>query len=109
LLNCCHGAKVRASVTHGALDSLGGGWQLEMPSRTARRKTGQLSTNPLSQQDTPPHHPPARERGIETRIGNHTVRATGMTAYLKNSGLRTGQDLAQMPSHRNLPRKFEKR
>jgi integrase len=24
--------------------------------------------------------------GIETRIGNHTFRATGITAYLKNSG-----------------------
>jgi hypothetical protein len=23
---------------------------------------------------------------VETRIGNHTFRATGITAYLKNSG-----------------------
>jgi integrase len=24
--------------------------------------------------------------GIETKIGNHTFRATGITAYLKNGG-----------------------
>ena len=28
----------------------------------------------------------AKAIGIETRIGNHTFRATGITAYLKNSG-----------------------
>jgi integrase len=54
--------------------------------RTARRKTGQLTTNPLFQQDA---HRIIRRRakaaGIETRIGNHTFRATGITAYLKNS------------------------
>jgi hypothetical protein len=31
--------------------------------RSARRKTGQLTTNPLFQQDAQPHHPPARESG----------------------------------------------
>jgi site-specific recombinase XerD len=55
--------------------------------RTACRKTGQLTTNPLSQRDA---HRITRRRtkaaGIETRIGNHTFRATGTTAYLKNSG-----------------------
>jgi integrase/recombinase XerD len=55
--------------------------------RTARRKTGQLTTNPLFQQDA---HRIIRRRakaaGIETRIGNHAFRATGITAYLKNSG-----------------------
>jgi integrase len=54
---------------------------------SARRKTGQLTTNPLFQQDA---HRIIRRRakaaGIETRIGNHTFRATGITAYLKNSG-----------------------
>jgi integrase len=55
--------------------------------RAARRKTGQLTTNPLFQQDA--HHiirRRANAAGIETRIGNHTFRATGITAYLKNSG-----------------------
>jgi integrase len=52
--------------------------------RSARRKTGQLTTNPLFRQDA---HRIIRRRGkaagIETRIGNHTFRATGTTAYLK--------------------------
>src|SRR4029077_11449465 len=47
--------------------------------RTARRKTAQLTTNPLFQQDA---HRIIRRRakaaGIETRIGNHTFRATGI-------------------------------
>ena len=46
-----------------------------------------LTTNPLFQQDA---HRIIRRRakaaGVETRIGNHTFRATGITAYLKNSG-----------------------
>jgi hypothetical protein len=54
---------------------------------TARRKTGQLTANPLFQQDA---HRIIRRRakaaGIETRIGNHTFGATGITAYLKDSG-----------------------
>ena len=29
----------------------------------------------------------AAAAGIATRIGNHTFRATGITAYLKNKGL----------------------
>jgi hypothetical protein len=49
-----------------------------------RRKTGQLTANPLFQQDA---HSIIRRRakaaGIETRIGNHTFRETGITAYLK--------------------------
>jgi integrase len=28
----------------------------------------------------------ARQAGIKTPIGNHTFRATGITAYLKNEG-----------------------
>jgi hypothetical protein len=46
--------------------------------RSARRKTGQLTANPLFQQDA---HRIIRRRakaaGIETRIGKHTFRATG--------------------------------
>jgi site-specific recombinase XerD len=71
-------------------------------SRTARRKTGQLTTNPLFQQDA---HRIIRRRakaaGIETRIGNHTFRATGITAYLKNSGkLEVAQQIANHESPR---------
>jgi integrase len=39
--------------------------------------------------------------GIETRIGNHTFRATGITAYLKNKGtLETAQIIANHESPR---------
>ena len=39
--------------------------------------------------------------GIQTRIGNHTFRATGITAYLKNSGtLETAQHIANHESPR---------
>src|SRR5580700_10451412 len=70
--------------------------------RTARRKTGQLTSNPLFQQDA---HRIIRRRakaaGIETRIGNHTFRATGITAYLKNSGkLEVAQQIANHESPR---------
>jgi integrase len=38
---------------------------------------------------------------IETRIGNHTFRATGITAYLKNSGrLEVAQQIANHESPR---------
>jgi integrase len=54
------------------------------PSRAAQ----QLTRNPLWQQDA--HHMirrRAKAAGIETRIGNHSFRATGITVYLKNGGL----------------------
>lgn len=35
--------------------------------------------------------------GIDTRIGNHTFRATGITAYLKNGG--TLESAAAMANH----------
>jgi integrase len=70
--------------------------------RSARRKTCQLTTNPLFQQDA---HRIIRRRakaaGIETRIGNHTFRATGITAYLKSSGkLEVAQQIANHESPR---------
>jgi integrase len=60
------------------------------------------TTNPLFQQDA---HRIIRRRakaaGIETRIGNHTFRATGITAYLKNSGkLEVAQQIANHESPR---------
>jgi integrase len=35
--------------------------------------------------------------GVETKIGNHTFRATGITAYLKNGG--TLEKAAAMANH----------
>jgi integrase len=43
----------------------------------------------------------AKAAAIETRIGNHTFRATGITAYLKNSGkLEVAQHIANHESPR---------
>jgi site-specific recombinase XerD len=39
----------------------------------------------------------AKSAGIMTRMGNHTFRATGVTAYLKNGG--TLERAAQMVNH----------
>ncbi len=39
----------------------------------------------------------ARAAEITTKIGNHTFRATGVTAYLKNGG--TLERAAQMANH----------
>jgi site-specific recombinase XerD len=39
----------------------------------------------------------ASSAGIITRVGNHTFRATGVTAYLKNGG--TLECAAQMANH----------
>lgn len=66
--------------------------------RTIQRGTGQLSDNALPQANA---HAMVRRRalaaGIETRIGNHTFRATGITAYLKNGG--TLENAAAMANH----------
>jgi site-specific recombinase XerD len=66
--------------------------------RTIGRGTKQLTRTPLPQ-------PNAYEMigrraaaaGIKTRIGNHTFRATGITAYLKNNG--TLEAAAAMAAH----------
>ena len=39
----------------------------------------------------------AKAAGIATRVGNHTFRATGITAYLKNGG--TLEKAAAMANH----------
>jgi integrase/recombinase XerC len=39
----------------------------------------------------------AAEAGITTKIGNHSFRATGITAYLKNGG--TLEKAASMANH----------
>ncbi|MGF6776026.1 tyrosine-type recombinase/integrase [Paraburkholderia sp. GAS334] len=66
--------------------------------RTIARGTGQLSTTPLPQANA---YAMVRRRalaaGIDTKIGNHTFRATGITAYLKNGG--TLENAAAMANH----------
>jgi integrase len=66
--------------------------------RTIGRGTGLLSSTPLPQANA---YAMIRRRaiaaGIETKIGNHTFRATGITAYLKNGG--TLEKAAAMANH----------
>ena len=64
--------------------------------RSSSRRSAILSKRPLSQPD---FYRMVRRRakaaGIATRIGNHTFRATGITAYLKNAGkLEVAQHIA---------------
>jgi len=55
--------------------------------RTVKGRTGELTANPLLQSDVwRMIRRRASQAGIETEIGCHTFRATGITAYLKNGG-----------------------
>ena len=66
--------------------------------RTISRSTKRLSETPLPQANA---YAMVRRRakaaGIETGIGNHTFRATGITTYLKNGG--TLENAAAMANH----------
>jgi site-specific recombinase XerD len=66
--------------------------------RTIGRTTGQLTRTPLPQANA---HAMIRRRaagaGIKTQVGNHSFRATGITAYLKNGG--TLENAAAMANH----------
>jgi len=68
--------------------------------RTTGRKTG--TAHPLWQQDVYRMiQRRAAAAGIVTKIGNHTFRATGITAYLKNKGtLEHAQTIANHASPR---------
>jgi integrase/recombinase XerD len=70
--------------------------------RTAVGKTGELTGNAMWQQDAYRMiQRRAADAGIKTRIGNHTFRATGITAYLKNNGtLEAAQQIANHESPR---------
>ena len=66
--------------------------------QTYGRATGQLTGNPLPQANAYAMiQRRAKSGGITTRVGNHTFRATGVTAYLKNGG--TLERAAQMANH----------
>jgi site-specific recombinase XerD len=66
--------------------------------RTIGRGTGQLTETPLPQANAYAMiQRRAKAAGIETQIGNHTFRATGITAYLKNGG--TLEKAANMANH----------
>jgi site-specific recombinase XerD len=66
--------------------------------QTYSRSSGQLTGNPLPQANAYEMiQRRAKSAGITTRVGNHTFRATGVTAYLKNGG--TLEKAAQMANH----------
>jgi site-specific recombinase XerD len=66
--------------------------------RTAVGNTSELTTDPMWQQDAYCMiQRRAADAGIKTRIGNHTFRATGITAYLKNNG--TLEAVQQIANH----------
>ncbi len=84
---------------HAYLDNTGigddpKGWLF----RTIGRGTGRLTRTVLPQANA---YAMVRRRalaaGIDTRIGNHSFRATGITAYLKNGG--TLENAAAMANH----------
>lgn len=84
---------------HAYLDDTGIGSDAKGPLfRTIQRGTGQLSESPLPQANA---YAMVRRRalaaGVDTKIGNHTFRATGITAYLKNGG--TLENAAAMANH----------
>ncbi|TWI48951.1 site-specific recombinase XerD [Pseudomonas duriflava] len=93
----CHHAL--EEYLHAYLDQTGIGNDPKGPLfRTIKRGTDQLSDTPLHQSNA---HAMVRRRakaaGIDTQIGNHTFRATGITAYLKNGG--TIEIAAAMANH----------
>jgi site-specific recombinase XerD len=66
--------------------------------RTIGRGTGQLTRTPLPQANAYAMiGRRAATAGIATKLGNHSFRATGITAYLKNGG--TLEKAAQMANH----------
>ncbi|CAB3774972.1 tyrosine-type recombinase/integrase [Paraburkholderia humisilvae] len=87
------------AILHAYLDGTGLANDPKGPLfRTIARGTGQLSETPLPQANA---HAMMRRRaraaGIGTAIGNHTFRATGITAYLKSGG--TLENAAAMANH----------
>jgi site-specific recombinase XerD len=66
--------------------------------RTANRRTKQLTVNAMTPKDAwGMVQRRAKDAGIETRIGCHTFRATGITNYLENGG--TLEKAQQMAAH----------
>jgi len=70
--------------------------------RTIRGRSGELTGNSLLQSDVwRMIRRRAAQAGIETEVGCHTFRATGITAYLKNGGkLEIAQQMAAHESAR---------
>jgi len=88
---------------HAYIDGCGLGSDPKGPLfRTIGRGTRALTSTPLPQANAYAMvQRRARAAGIATRIGNHTFRATGITAYLQNGGaLETAAAMANHASTR---------
>lgn len=84
---------------HAYIEAASLGGDLKGPLfRTIGRGTDQLTATPLPQANAYAMvQRRAKAASIATRIGNHSFRATGITAYLKNGG--TLEKAAQMANH----------
>jgi site-specific recombinase XerD len=84
---------------HGYIDGCGlAGDPKGVLFRTIARGRGELTATPLPQANAYAMiGRRAAAAGIATKIGNHTFRATGITAYLKNGG--TLENAAAMANH----------
>ena len=84
---------------HAYLDGVGIAEDAKGPLfRTIGRGTGRLTQTPLLQANAYAMVPRrALAAGIGTKTGNHSFRATGITAYLKNRG--TLENAAAMANH----------
>jgi len=93
----CHHAL--EEYLHAYIDGCGLGDDPRGPLfRTIARGTGRLSESPLPQANAfQMVRRRAKAAGIATAIGNHSFRATGITAYLKNGG--TLEKAAAMANH----------
>ncbi len=93
---CCHNLE---TYLHAYIDACGLASDPKGPLfRTIGRGAGALTTTPLPQANA---YAMIRRRaasaGIEAKIGAHTFRATGITAYLENGG--TLEKAAAMAGH----------
>jgi integrase len=93
----CH--RTLEAYLHAYIDGTGIGDDPKRPLfRTGGRGTRQLTRTPLHQANAYAMvQRRAEAAGISTRIGNHTFRATGITACLKNGG--TLENAAAMANH----------
>jgi integrase/recombinase XerC len=89
---CCHNLE---AYLHAYIDACG---LASDPKGPSFRTIGRGTTTPLPQANAYAMiRRSAASAGIETKIGNHTFRATGITAYLKNGG--TLEKAAAMANH----------
>jgi uncharacterized protein (DUF433 family) len=89
----------RCPVLERKPDTQGGAWVFRgtrVPVTAILRNLSELSVPELSQEFSTVRRR-AKAAGIKTKIGNHSLRATGITDYLKSAG--TLENAQQMANH----------